>query len=557
MPPRHNTRATTTSSTKTTTIIRAKKRKNADRSDEELDSDFDYSHTSRVPPPNERSSKSKVSRSSRQSQQAAAAPSTRHTEELESWRTELSELEDRGFVFTRKKTTGSQAKSSTTLSAKPGASAHSFNDTGASHFPAPNRPPTPEGTPSRDGAIDKRVAAVRAQNARQPKLAPSQQHRQHQQPQHTPVRNQESVVTIPMRETPTIQRNKDLRSASRRSSFNMRGKRASSIGNGFTALPHPSVDPKSFFRHIAADNPPPVRMKQLMAWCARKSIDSQRSNSQNALKVAKLIEEEALAMLIAGNINVSWYSRPVDTEPIRVVPKKPHHQNVENQSKLKECEAQIAKLRKEDEEWTRIISSFNTFHATLLDSGATLPPDNEGIIVPETYADDINVELLSADERSLFEKHCRHKDGTEAVSTSRTSRDAVNSTSTPVKDNNKWMKEMLSTLEKEVDSLQDTLYAASRFDKIARQYTDQVLEQIAITLDERQRPPPLDMPLLLATSATGTSTALGKGVSGLGSGPALKSVPSVSAAPASIPTIGSDSVDDPRQILRALSRLTL
>jgi len=216
------------------------------------------------------------------------------------------------------------------------------------------------------------------------------------------------------------------------------------------ALPHPSVDPKSFFRHIAADNPPPVRMKQLMAWCARKSIDSQRSNSQNALKVAKLIEEEALAMLIAGNVNVSWYSRPVDTEPIRVVPKKPHHQNVENQSKLKECEAQIAKLRKEDEEWTRIISSFNTFHATLLDTGAKLPPDNEGITVPETYANNINVELLSADERSLFEKHCRHMDGTEAVSTPRTSRDAANSTSTPAKDNNKWMKEMLSTLEKEV-----------------------------------------------------------------------------------------------------------
>lgn len=216
------------------------------------------------------------------------------------------------------------------------------------------------------------------------------------------------------------------------------------------ALPHPSVDPKSFFRHIAADNPPPVRMKQLMAWCARKSIDSQRSNSQNALKIAKLIEEEALAMLIAGNVNVSWYSRPADTEPIRVVPKKPHQQNVENQTKLKECEAQIAKLRKEDEEWTRIISSFNTFHATLLDSGATLPPDNEGITVPETFADDINIELLSADERSLFEKHCGHKERTEAVSIPKTSRDAVDSTSAPGKDNNKWMKEMLSTLEKEV-----------------------------------------------------------------------------------------------------------
>ncbi|KAI8602416.1 kinetochore-associated protein Dsn1/Mis13, partial [Dissophora ornata] len=168
---------------------------------------------------------------------------------------------------------------------------------------------------------------------------------------------QDSIVAIPMRETPMIKRNRDIRNASRRSSFNLRGKRASSIGNGFAALPHPSIDPKSFFRHIAAEEPPPVRMKQLMAWCARKTIDSQRSNSQSALKIAKLIEEETLAMLIAGKFSVSWYSRPLDMEPIRVVPKKPHQQNVENTRKLRECEAQIAKLRKEDEEWTTVISS--------------------------------------------------------------------------------------------------------------------------------------------------------------------------------------------------------
>ncbi|KAI8358259.1 Mis12-Mtw1 protein family-domain-containing protein [Mortierella sp. GBAus27b] len=410
-----------------------------------------------------------------------------------------------------------------------------------------------------------RVPAAKTQGARQPKQAPSQHLRHQQQQQHTPTGNQESFVTIPMRETPTIQRNKDLRSVSRRSSFNMRGKRASSIGNGFAALPHPSVDPKSFFRHIAADGPPPVRMKQLMSWCARKCIDSQKSSSKDALAIAKKIEEEALDMLIGGKFSVSWYSRPPDTE---AASKKPHHQNVENQIKLKECETMVAKLKREDEEWTRIISSFNTFHATLLDSGAILPSADEGIVVSETFADNIEVELLSADERSLLEKHCKHKDAaeTDSGSTSKTPRDASDSTNRSAKDDNKWMKDMINSLEKEVDDLHDTLYAASRFDKIARQYTDQVLEQVAFALDERQRPSLQDNPLMLLPSSSSSSappsslTSSSSGSASKGKGSSLKPASpttSTSASIGSIPSIGSDSADDPRQILRALSRLSL
>ncbi|KAF9942064.1 hypothetical protein BGZ65_010975 [Modicella reniformis] len=540
MPPKHNSGATT--STKTTTIVRAKKRKIVDRSDEELDSDFDYTHNTELPQQN--GPKSKTGRPGRQKQQRPTAPShsssnkppsTMLADGKESWRTELSELkrtkqfaeEDRGFVFTRKKTVDTLQKSSTTSlpSKNSGFSAGGFKDAENPFLSASDPPLTPEGTPSRHWTFDNQVPAITAQTARAPK--PTVDH------QHTPVRNQESIVTIPMRETPTINRNKDLRNTnSRRSSLNMRGKRASSIGNGFAAVPHPSVDPKSFFRHIVADGPPPVRMKQLMAWCARKCIDSQRSNSQNALKIAKLIEEEALALLIAGKFSVSWYNRPQDREPIRVVPKKPHQQNVENMIKLKECEVQVAKLRKEDAEWTKLISSFNTFHATLLDSGTALPPGDEGIVVAESFADNIDIELLSADERGLWEKHCKQKDSVETGSTPKTPAETSDSTTKAAKDNKKWMKEMMSSLEKEVDKLQDTLYLASRFDKIAKQYTDQVLEQIAIALDERQRPPSLDNPFSLVSSSSSTaSTSVGKGTA------ASKSVPTSAAlSPGSIPT---------------------
>ncbi|KAF9986979.1 hypothetical protein BGZ75_001216 [Mortierella antarctica] len=238
-------------------------------------------------------------------------------------------------------------------------------------------------------------------------------------------------------------------------------------------MPHPSVEPKSFFRHISAEDPPPIRMRQLMAWCARKCIDTQKGRSQTALKVARQIEEDALAMLVANEFNISWYSRPLDTEPIRTAPKKPHQQNVENQRKLKECEAQIAKLRKEDEEWTNVISSFNTFHASLLDNGPKLPPGDDPVFMPDTFTDEVELELLTEEERSLWEKHCAHNDSANSVA--RVPQSPKKST----KESNQWMLEMMSTLEKEVDSLQDTLYAASSLDKVAKRYTDEILEQIA------------------------------------------------------------------------------
>ncbi|KAI1318562.1 hypothetical protein EDD11_006252 [Mortierella claussenii] len=578
MPPRHASSKAASANISKSAAVRARKRKNADRSDdEEHDSDFDYTQFQHAT--QKRPSKSKNGRLPRQqSRPSAQSHGLLVEEEQQSWRTELSELkrakrfteEDRGFVFTRKKTTTATSITSSSGASTLSTKTSSFYDADNPLLTTPNQPPTPEGTPSRDRIHDKRLPPAKVPAAKAVISTPRQQKQPQprQQVPQTPERNQESIVAIPMRETPMIKRNKDMRSdASRRSSFNMRGKRASSIGNGFSALPHPSVDSRSFYRHIAADDPPPVRMKQLMAWCARKSIDAQKSNSQSALKIAKQIEEDALAMLITGQFSVSWYSRPLDMEPIRTVPKKPHQQNVENLRKLKECEAQIAKLEKEDEEWTRVISSFNTFHATLLDSGPVLPPGDQAILVPESYAEEIEMDLLTADERSLFEKHCRQKDSTSTPSSASWGASTIDGSKKSAKEMSKWMVEIMSSLEKEVDDLKDTLYTASRFDKIAKQYTDQVLEQIASALDERQRPTDSSFFGLPLVSSTSTSSlppsSVGKGVTAsssaaLASSTSKSGYGSIAAGTASIaPSPGPDNADDPRQILRALSRLSL
>ncbi|KAF9145252.1 hypothetical protein BGX30_009833 [Mortierella sp. GBA39] len=553
----------------TTKVVRAaKKRKNVDRSDDESDSDFDYTHhskqrnTSSKQKPRqgrqEHSSKVQLVRSSRKQKQHAVpslSASDSPSPPADGWRAELSEMkrtkrfteDDRGFVFTRKKKIAVEAVPEVSIAVR---SRYVVDDSLAHSTPSKDKP--------RRGALassTRQVPSVDLSTPRNVRRLTFQ----------TPDNFVETDVAIPMRETPTINKNKDLRSANRRSSLTMRGKRASSIGNGFTALPHPSVDPKTFFRHISADDPAPIRMKQLMAWCARISIDKQRSKSQTALRIAKGVEEEVLAMLISGQFSVSWYSRPLDKDPIRTAPKKPHQQNTENMRKLRECEAQIAKLRKEDEDWTKVISSFNTFHAALLDSGAKLPPGNEPVFMPESFVDEIDLNLLTADERSLWEKHCKPKEGASTPSKSLKAGAQANGAGQSRRDSNKWMTEMMGTLETEVDSLRDTLYSASRFDKMAKQYTDQVLEQIALALDERQHPRMTESSIpLLAGIQTSSSTSSSLSAVGAkdGSIPTTKSALSSSRAGGIGSSsggggFGPDSVDDPRQILRALSRLSL
>ncbi|KAG0325239.1 hypothetical protein BG004_003269, partial [Podila humilis] len=445
-------------------------------------------------------------------------------------------------------------------------------------------PPSPERTPSRDRTYTQRPVST-ARATKPTTTRPNQQNRNVESSstprkavprpdlQYTPDRTTDMITAIPMRETPTINKNKVMRSGSRRSSFAMRGKRASSIGNGASALPHPSVESKNFYRHISADDPPPIRMKVLMSWCARRAIDSKgqtinketgEARSAAGLKIASLIQEEVLSDLLAGKFSLSWYSRPLDDENTLVKkPKKPHVQNVKNRKKLEEYEAQMVKLRKEDEAWSKVITSYNNYHASLLDSGPQYPPGNAPIIVPASFADDIDLNLLTADERSLWEKYIMptEKQQQPSASTLSSSSSSSSSLSTSLSSKSKGgatdslqstpdkkaISDIMKSIETEVDDLRNTLYAASRFDKVARQYTDQVLEQVAMALDERQRPrlpePVLQQQQQPPSTATVSSSSQQQPNALIPQNPPMRTV------------LSPDIMDDPHDILRALSRL--
>ncbi|KAJ5956566.1 hypothetical protein N7501_010845 [Penicillium viridicatum] len=169
-------------------------------------------------------------------------------------------------------------------------------------------------------------------------------------------------VALPVADTPVIQRNKEFRGGKgdksdkgrRRSSLSMRGRRASFLIDSGTsnALPHREVSTADFYKHIADDGiPEPRRMRQLLIWCATRTIGEKPSggsnpDDQSARLAARVIQEELLQDFSSNSELSNWLSRE-DLNPPAVVVKKPNPRNVQNTDKIKELEEHIQKLHKE------------------------------------------------------------------------------------------------------------------------------------------------------------------------------------------------------------------
>ncbi|KAJ1999041.1 hypothetical protein H4R26_005218 [Coemansia thaxteri] len=167
----------------------------------------------------------------------------------------------------------------------------------------------------------------------------------------------------------------------RRSTFSMRGKRASSIGGGFKAMPHESVAAEDFYRHISPELPEPIRLRQLLAWCARREPpprdawpaelpDAVRHVLDDALREAV---DDVHVALEKGAIATSWYHRPVDQAERaqgaaeEEEPLLPHPENVANREARDRLKARVAALRAEDAAWVRELKRAGAEHARALD----------------------------------------------------------------------------------------------------------------------------------------------------------------------------------------------
>ncbi|KAI9802686.1 MAG: hypothetical protein M1825_002708 [Sarcosagium campestre] len=205
-------------------------------------------------------------------------------------------------------------------------------------------------------------------------------------------------IAIPFADTPVQRRNKEYRKqgtpGQRRSSFGMRGRRASSlmdsgssglsssipgwhmisitmivvlqsadINDLVTAIPHGTVDTTEFYKHISEDVPEPRRMRQLLTWCAERALGDKPSYSTadgNARLAARVIQEDLVKAFANRSDMSNWFNR--DIQPAATIVQKPNPRNITNAEKILELEAQLdrdmdGRLKSERQAWETLAPS--------------------------------------------------------------------------------------------------------------------------------------------------------------------------------------------------------
>ncbi|KAF7542047.1 hypothetical protein G7054_g3 [Neopestalotiopsis clavispora] len=164
------------------------------------------------------------------------------------------------------------------------------------------------------------------------------------------------TIALPFSDTPVMNRNKEMRrkTGGRRSSLGMRGRRASSlIDNGQSAIPHRTVNPADFYKHIEAEGPSePRRMKQLLTWCGERALSEKPplgSTNSNAILGARAIQDQLLKDFGSQSEFSDWFSREDVPRPPAI--EKPNPRNIEHEEKIAALEERVKRLRAEKKTW--------------------------------------------------------------------------------------------------------------------------------------------------------------------------------------------------------------
>ncbi|KAK2480349.1 hypothetical protein H9L39_07917 [Fusarium oxysporum f. sp. albedinis] len=227
-----------------------------------------------------------------------------------------------------------------------------------SSIPEPEPEPQPETVPEAAPASRVNGAPKKRGSGAKPTRPPPDWDKSPQR--EPPV--QSATITLPMSDTPIINRNKEMRkkggNSNRRSSLGNRGRRASSlIESGQTAIPHREVNPADFYKHIAAEGlTEPRRMKQLLTWCGERALAGKPppgTPNSNAILGARAIQDQLLKDFGAGSKFSDWFSREDDGQNVPVV-LRPNPRNMELDEKLAQLEINIKRLQDEKKAWQAI-----------------------------------------------------------------------------------------------------------------------------------------------------------------------------------------------------------
>lgn len=238
---------------------------------------------------------------------------------------------------------------------------------------------------------------------------------------------------MPVAETPQIKANKDLRKT-RRSSVGNRGKRSSSWSrSGIIVPPHPDLNSTEFCRHIDEDLPDPRRFRILFEWCRYRAcnpdvVKPRRSKrvEESELKEQKLLLDainNKKIVSLAQNVVDDWVKSLSINAPPWMPPKsnkqKQKAKNPENEKYkelIRKSQETLAKLKQEDELWTKLRSDARKTEQESVDMY-----NNQSISTEENQEENLELnhlpEAIQTDVRDILDNSSSDKEAIDQNNT--------------------------------------------------------------------------------------------------------------------------------------------
>lgn len=211
----------------------------------------------------------------------------------------------------------------------------------------------------------------------------------------TPIIRRNQAFRAGLEKQPRRPTGREAEEQSRRSSLNLKGqRRVSSLRDGTAAYPHEDVPDHELFRHCSDQLPPVVRMKHLVAWILKRSLDIASGKvelpvrSRDAAKKAKgkakesnelpvfteaelrlvrsrdselaTVLEQLLADLNDGVFGISWMGHTDEASSKQL---QPHPRNESNRKAAAQLSAIVESMSNESQTWSKELTRLEDYEA--------------------------------------------------------------------------------------------------------------------------------------------------------------------------------------------------
>lgn len=179
-------------------------------------------------------------------------------------------------------------------------------------------------------------------------------------------------VSLPLKHTPAVQP-QDMRKIPAKTperNHDNRGRRISSLGNGFEGEPHADVDAQNFYKHFEPSLPEPHKARLLLTWSGKRAMMNHKkrmvresapqglseTDETTARRIVRVIMEDIIRDMKDGKVNTSWYNRPEPDgdDKSKSLFTKPNAQNIANAEKLALFKKRLAAQQAEIKEWAKL-----------------------------------------------------------------------------------------------------------------------------------------------------------------------------------------------------------